>query len=117
MKNHRLQNTIVLLAIAATALSTSLIAADEPWPKGWGGTRTKDYTFGVDATMLRDGKPSGYIMSLTDSRDPKSIGTMIQSFAAGEFKGRRVRLRGLVKTQGVTGGRAALWLRADDAQR
>ena len=103
---------IFVLTMRALALPMGGMAparlADEPEPKGWGGTR-EDYEIGVDRTVFHGGKGSGFIKST--AADPK-FGTLVQAFKADAYRGKRLRLSGHVKTDGANDG-AGLWMRVD----
>ena len=92
---------IVLFAMTATMLVAEI-------PKGWWAAKTDDYTFGVETS---DGKPAAYIQSVTAA--PKSFIGLNQTFNAEKFCGKRVRLKGDIKTQDVIKW-AGFWLRGDD---
>ena len=81
-------------------------------PSGWflAGSKPANYRTGVDTQMLRDGLPSAYLVSTL--QDTGGFGTLMQSIQATEYAGKRVRLRGWVRSENVTdwGG---LWMRID----
>jgi hypothetical protein len=58
---------------------------------------------------MRGGLPSAYLTSLAKG---DGFGTLMQSFSASNYVGKRVRLRGWVKSQNV-GDWAGLWMRVD----
>lgn len=81
-------------------------------PKGWllAGSQPTKYESGVDAQALSDGHVSAYLKakeSLTGG-----FGTLMQSFDAKNYAGKRVRFSGTVKSDGV-GSWAGLWMRVD----
>jgi hypothetical protein len=78
---------------------------------GWklSGTHPDSYRIFVDRAERREGRSSGTIVCTTAGcGDP---GTLMQSFRADEYRGRRVRLSAWVKTKNA--GRANLWMRVD----
>lgn len=81
-------------------------------PVGWilAGTAADHYEAAVDLDA-HQGRSSGRLSSREGS-DPKGFGTLMQSFAADDYRTSRVRLRAWLKTEGVTGW-AGLWLRID----
>jgi hypothetical protein len=93
---------------ALLTLTASLTAGDIP--KGWWAANTDDYIFGVETS---DGPAAAFIQSVTPS--PKSFIGLNQTFKADKFRGKRVRLKGEIKTQDVVKW-AGFWLRADDAK-
>jgi hypothetical protein len=98
-----------LLALFAIAVT----AAAAPMPKGWWAANTDQYRLGVDTTMLRDGKPSAVIESIVP--EPAEFIAFNQSFSAENYRGKRVRLAGYIKTQDVAKW-SGFWLRADDSK-
>jgi hypothetical protein len=97
-----LRSLLILLT-----MTTSLIGGDIP--KGWWAAKTDDYAFGIDKS---DGLAAAYIQSVRPA--PKSFIGLNQTFKADKFRGKRVRLKGEIKTQDVAKW-AGFWLRADDA--
>ena len=92
-----------------------------PMPAGWHavGTETGEYAVGSDISR-RDGgqgQGGGTIQSLTAS--PASFAILQQSIQAEEFRGRRVRLSGFLRTGEIGeelptfGSSAGLWMRVD----
>ncbi|CEH28636.1 transcriptional regulator [Aneurinibacillus migulanus] len=81
-------------------------------PQGWieSGSHPFDYTMGVDHKNVHQGTASGYIRS--NKREASGFATMMQKFKAENYKGRRLRLSGFVKTEGVEQW-AGLWMRVD----
>lgn len=81
-------------------------------PEGWvtTGSNSDRYEMGID-----DSLPKG--TALIRSKDAGGstdggFGTLMQSFAAAEFRGQRVRLSAELKAEDVTGA-ATLWFRVD----
>jgi hypothetical protein len=81
-------------------------------PKGWtkSGSMPDKYSVGIDSTAANNGNKTLCIQSLED--DIKGFGTLMQQIQAGNYLGKRLRLRGNIKSENVT-GRAGLWLRID----
>lgn len=73
-----------------------------------------DYEMGVDRTVAHSGRASGYVKS--NVSEPTSPGALMQMFRAGNYRGRRLRLSGYVKTEALQ-GRAILHIRADGLGR
>lgn len=86
-------------------------AQSEHAPTGWflAGNNPNNYRTGVDRADMHDGLPSAYLASLTKGN---GFGTLMQSISASSYAGKRVRLRGWVKSQDV-GDWAGLWMRVD----
>lgn len=107
MKGHKHTISVVLAAIFTFG---SFALAGEPLPEGWMAGNTKDYDIGVDREIVNEGKASAYIRSKTPT--PESFGTIVQSFSADEYVGKRVRMSAFVKADKITEW-AGLWMRVD----
>ncbi|WP_126598440.1 hypothetical protein [Dictyobacter aurantiacus] len=81
---------------------------------GWllSGDHAECYESGVEEQD--DGKNSGYLRSKETWSE--GFGTLMQTFTAGEYRGKRLRYSALVKTEDVEDW-AGLWLRADGTQQ
>ena len=81
-------------------------------PDSWSASSNhpQDYEMGVGHTVSHGGRASGYIKSKVS--DPAGYGTLMQVFAADEYRGKRLRLSGYIKVENVTGW-AGLWMRVD----
>ena len=81
-------------------------------PEGWmiGGSQPAKYEAGVDTTILYVGHRSAYLKS----KGPVTggFGTLMQSFNAADYLGKRVRFSAVVKTEDVQSW-AGLWMRID----
>ena len=99
---------IIKLTLALTACGYLFAAA----PRGWflAGSQSKSYDTGVDSSVLHAGKPSAYLKSTVSS--PQGFGTLMQSFAADNYRAKRIRLSAYVKSSQV-GEWAGLWMRVD----
>ena len=80
-------------------------------PTGWflAGDNPTNYRIGVDHGDMHRGLPSAYLASLAKGN---GFGTLMQSISAANYAGKRVRLRGWVKSQDI-GDWAGLWMRVD----
>lgn len=87
-------------------------------PVGWhkNGAKPDFYAVGVDSTQTWGGMPSAYVESLAPTVE-KGFGGMMQTTAAENYAGKRVRLSGWVKTQDANEGGGHLWLRIDGQER
>jgi len=65
---------------------------------------------GVDSTVRHNGKNSGFIKAKT--ADPKGFATLMQTFKADDYRGKRLRMSGHVKTDKINDW-AGLWMRID----
>ncbi|SDT02334.1 transcriptional regulator, AraC family [Paenibacillaceae bacterium GAS479] len=83
-------------------------------PPGWmlTGVYPHQYEIGIDRTTVHRGKASGYIQAGREA-DASGFGTMMQTFRAGRYQGKRVRLSAFVKTENVDQW-CGLWMRIDD---
>jgi hypothetical protein len=97
-------------AIAFLCAATPAAAAPDFPAKGWfiAGSDPQDFDFGTERVAGAPGK-SAYIKSKTGS--PSGFGTLMQTIAADNYRGQRLKLSALVKTQDAA--RAQLWMRMD----
>lgn len=101
---------IVALCVPATATLPRAGAV----PFGWYASGdTSEYHIGTDVAR-RDGG-TGYISATIKSvgDSPISFGLLQQSIRADDFRGRRVRLSGYVRTAPRNEGTGHLWMRVD----
>src|SRR5262249_16399869 len=82
-------------------LGIGVILANGKPPEGWhkAGTDPDDYVTGVDSTVRHGGKASGFIKAKGD--DSKGFATLMQSFRANDYRGKRLRLSGHVKARQI----------------
>lgn len=78
------------------------------------GSRPDEYDIGVDDSTQYNGKRSAFIKSAVDQTS--GFGTLMQSFKADAYRGKRVRFAAAVKTMDVSAW-AGLWMRVDGPQR
>jgi mannose-6-phosphate isomerase-like protein (cupin superfamily) len=81
-------------------------------PEGWAvrGTVPQEYVFGVDTDVKYSGRASGFIAS--KAKSPKGFATLRQVFKAELYRGKRIRMTAIVKSQNVAGW-SGLWMRVD----
>jgi hypothetical protein len=93
-------------------MKSALPAADVMDVSGWGkaGDHPNDYDMGIDRAVVFAGKTSGYIRS--NKPDPQGFGTYMKMFDAAEFRDKRMRFSGVVKSENVENW-AGLWMRVD----
>ena len=110
--NNRSAKTIM---IACLALGATLAVGDEI-PKGWfrAGNRPGDYEMSLDHSVVHSGKASAYLKSIVS--EAPGFGTLMQTFKADTFCGKRIRLSGCVRSKDVTDW-AGLWMRVDGSQK
>ena len=78
------------------------------------GTAPDKYQCRIDSDIFHTGSKCVSIKSAGESYTVDEYATVMQQFSAKEYRGRRVRFSGFVKSEDVTGW-AGLWLRLDDA--
>jgi hypothetical protein len=80
-------------------------------PQGWihAGNDPKSYETATDAAVTHGGKKSGRLASIAE---PKGFGTLMQEFAADDYRGKRLRLSAWIKVSDVKDW-AGLWMRVD----
>jgi hypothetical protein len=111
MREFRTCYRKVLLLVAAVSMVAAL-ALKADVPKGWllAGSKPGDFDAGVDGGQAFEGHGSAYLKSRSTASD--GFGTMMQSISAEKYKGNRIRLSGVVKSERVMSW-AGLWLRVD----
>lgn len=121
-KSNSIRNLLSPILVSM-ALVTSLSArADdggsavkptlEKIPAGWikAGSAPKAYSMGVDEKEKHNGSRSGFVASKGEQSD--GFGTLMQMIDSKEYLGKRVRLSGWLKSDGVTGW-SSIWMRVD----
>lgn len=106
------ENRFWLILLTATVLVTCALAVHASVPRGWhlAGSKPAEFEAGVDASQAFQGHASAYLKSTETKVD--GFGTLMQTIVADQYKGKRVRLSGLVKSEEVLGW-AGLWMRVD----
>lgn len=102
--------TLLVLLLGPIASSAA------PAPEGWflAGSHPQDYTTGTTGDRAREGKASAYLAS--GARGSDGFGTLMQTFSAEQYRGKRVRMTGFVEAESVEGW-AGLWMRVDGTER
>lgn len=87
------------------------VMAGAAMPAGWSitGNGTQHYVFDVDTTAA-DGRRSA-VISAKETPPPGQFGSYVQSIAADDYRGGRLRLTGKLRTEEAA--RAQLWMRVD----
>jgi hypothetical protein len=82
-------------------------------PESWvvAGSKPKDYDMGKDSKVVHSGSTSAFIRSNQSSI--QGFGTMMQTFKADMYFGKRVRMSGFIKTEDVKTW-SSMWMRVDD---
>ena len=78
------------------------------------GSRPQNYEEGIDRNVKRSGESSVY--PKTEFSEPGEYGGLMQVFDADDYRGKRVRLAGYVKSESVEPW-AGLWMRVDGPNR
>lgn len=100
----------ICTVVAAVLIITTMAMAGDPLPEGWMGGNTQDYDIGLDNKIFKDGGAAATIKSKT--QNPENFGTIVQSFSAVSYLGKRVRMSAFVKADKITSW-AGLWMRVD----
>lgn len=114
-RKYRIASLGISVFFALTMISSFALPLDYQ-PAGWlkAGSHPQEYETGVDKKVFHDGKSSAYIKSAKDK--PEGFSTLMQSFSAEKYIGKRIRFAAYVKTEGVEGW-AGLWMRVDTRTR
>lgn len=108
--NYRVQRTMaVALASLLLLISANTTWAGEGEVAGWfkAGNDPKGYAIG---TVDTDRGHVAYIRSLEP--DPEKFGTLMQSFDADRYLGKRIRLQAMIRTEDVKNW-VGMWMRVD----
>lgn len=99
------------LILATAALGMAVLAARAAAPEGWfvAGSNPSNYDTGVDQNALNNARPSAYLKAKADA---EGFGTLMQTFSASQYVGKRVRYSASVKAENVTRW-SGLWMRID----
>jgi hypothetical protein len=107
MKQMKLK-TIMLASLALCAG----LAVNAETPKGWfaAGSHPKEYEMTLDQNTTYSGKGSASLKSIV--LKASGFGTLMQTFKADDYRGKRLRMSGYVRAADVADS-AGLWLRVD----
>jgi hypothetical protein len=102
----------VWLAAASVGLVGIVAARAQEPPKGWflAGTKPNDYVASVDPKGGSAGGPCALLKAKTAAA--RTFGTLMQTVAADGYRGKRLRLSGMVRSADVSNW-AGLWMRID----
>ena len=103
----------MLMLLVSFRLPAQTQSAKNPAvPEGWSlaGSNPRNYEAGLDPQASYQGFPSAYLKAKQSAME--GFGTLMQDFNAGQYAGKRVRLRASVKAEEV-GDWAGLWMRVD----
>ena len=104
---------LVLMSASAFGQPTQSNGGGPQMPKGWGktGSEPQNYEMHLDTSVKHSGGASATMRS-TASVTKEGFAAAIQSIRPDEFRGKRVRLSGYLKSEGVAEW-SGLWLRID----
>jgi hypothetical protein len=80
------------------------------FPSGWGGGAPNGYVLGTDHSCRHGGSGAGFLSSTVVN--PVGFTTLTQTIKADDFRGKRVRWRGWVRSEDVA-NYGGLWMRVD----
>jgi hypothetical protein len=108
----RLIASILWAGLAVLASGPSVRAQSTDLPAGWirAGDHPAEYEMAIDPKGGRSGKACAFIRGR--SFEAQGFGTLMQSFDAADYVGRRLRLSASVKSAGIVKW-AGLWMRVD----
>jgi hypothetical protein len=111
MKQNKMMKKLSPILITFALIPICAMRADDT-PKGWfhAGNQPKDYAMSVDHKVVHGGKSSAHLKSIV--AQTTGFGTLMQTFKAEAFRGKRLRMSGYVRAQEVADW-AGLWLRVD----
>jgi beta-lactamase regulating signal transducer with metallopeptidase domain len=83
-------------------------------PRGWvlAGAKPGNYLTGVEQKAMYQGHPSAYLKAKPGAKE--GFGTLMQSFSAAQYAGKRGRFSAAVKSEDVSDW-AGLWMRVDSS--
>jgi hypothetical protein len=110
------QNTILMILslLGAAALASFAGSTADRIPKGWSkaGSHPHNYEVALDAVVKHGDKAGAYIKFT--GAGAEGFCTLMQSFKANGYHGKRVRMSAWVRTENADS--AQLWLRLDSAK-
>jgi len=110
MKNT-LKTLLVILAVSLLSFTS-----DKELPENWfrAGSKPNSYLMKLDRTNYASGSSSALIESIDNKI--KGFGTLMQSTSAKNYLGKKIKMKGMIKTKDVKKW-AGLWLRIDGENR
>ncbi len=96
------------IVLSFALLGVTYLSSHAAPPEGWWTGPGDEYKTGVDRSDAIG--PCAYIEAVVP--EPKQFAVLNQTFSAEKYRGKRVRLKGLIKTKDVSKW-AGFWLRAD----
>lgn len=111
---HRTEEgSMVSDAFHDDAQPSNPLRAPQTAPRGWmiTGLYPHEYKAGIDRVQVHRGKASGTLRGDASAK-PDGFGTLMQMFDAGQYRGRRIRLNGFLRSERVI-QHAGMWVRVD----
>jgi hypothetical protein len=101
------------LTLTKEVVSMNTNSQGNTGPDGWflSGARPDYYKTGIDNQVSQHGQKSGFLESVV--KNPDQFCTLMQICNVKELKGKRVKMTGYIKSQGLS-DTALMWLRIDD---
>jgi len=115
MNYKRISTQVTLILFAVAVFVNLTVVAAEIIPKGWfkAGDDPKNYEMSLDTVVKHSGKAGAHIKFI--GVQPTGFGTLMQMFKADDYRGKRVRMSGWIKTENAD--KAQLWMRLDGERR
>jgi hypothetical protein len=110
--NSKLASIMMTLILLSVVVLVSLtVFATDGLPKGWfkAGSHPQNYEMGTDTAVKHSGNASAYIKFI--GAKAEGFGTLMQTFTADNYRGKRVRMSAWMKTENAAS--AQLWMRVD----
>jgi hypothetical protein len=109
MNSINMKNSLVI-----GGLLTAMVVNGSETPQGWfaAGQRPRDYEMSTDRSTVHGGSASASVKCIAPKAE--GFGTLMQTFAADAYRGKRVRFSGYVRSAKVADW-AGLWMRVDGA--
>jgi hypothetical protein len=109
----RFRGFLKLLPLLCAVTMANTSASHAGTPKGWWAAPSEEYTVGVEEGP-EAGKPAAYVEAVAPA--PSRFFALNQTLSADDYRSKRVRLKGQIKTKDVEKW-AGFWLRADDEKK
>ncbi|MBL7962160.1 hypothetical protein JNL27_18180, partial [bacterium] len=102
-----------ITTLVLTVAGYAFLADQSTMPEGWhaAGSKPNDYDMGKDLKVAHSGSSCAFVRS--NQPTIQGFGTMMQTFKADMYFGKRVRMTGFIKTEDVKTW-SSMWMRVDD---
>lgn len=107
--------SIVAVACAVVTLWSAVVMAEGSTPKNWDffGSKPESYVVQADPAQ-KSAHGNSVSLASKGAVSGTATATLMQTFKADDYRGKRVRFAGYIKGQGVKSW-AGLWMRVNDA--